>query len=684
MNHTLTICPYCGTGCSFYLLSDERGRAVGVQPSSTHPVGQGQLCAKGWNAFAFVSHPERLTTPLVRRQGELVPASWEEALSLVAEGLLAIRRQHGPQALMFASSAKATNEENFLLMKLARAVFSTNNIDHCARLCHAASVTGLVDTLGSAAMTNSISCLDEADLFFVIGANPTEQHPIIGARLLQATRRGAGLIVADSRRIRLAHHADLHLRPRQGSDVALLNAMAHVILSEGLEDRTFISTRTENFAALQRNVADWPPERATAVTGLPAEQIAAAARLLAAANKAMILYAMGLTQHLHGADNVRAIANLALLTGNVGRPGAGINPLRGQNNVQGACDMGALPDVFSGYQQVADPAVRQKFARAWGVDALPERPGLTLTAAMNTALAGQLHGMFIMGENPLLSDPDQAHARRALQALQLLVVQDIFLTETAQLADVVLPAASFAERDGTFTSTERRVQRVRRALAAPGACRSDGDILCALAERSGFQGMRYAHPAEVMAEIAALTPIYAGISYARLEGPGLQWPCPTTEHPGTPVLHETAFPRGRGRFCPVQPHTDQEIPDAAFPLLLSTGRNAFQYHTGTMTRRSHLLEREEPTPYVEIHPQDAHSLGIRLRETIAVVTRRGRIEVAARITETVSAGTLFLPFHYAEGAANILTRNALDAESGTPAYKVNAARVEKITGQEGQ
>jgi formate dehydrogenase alpha subunit len=684
MKHTLTICPYCGTGCSFYLLTDEHGQAVGVQPSSTHPVSRGQLCAKGWNAFAFVNHPQRLTTPLLRRGSELVPASWEEALSTVAERLQAIRRQHGPQALMFASSAKATNEENYLLMKLTRAVFGTNNVDHCARLCHAASVTGLADTLGSAAMTSSIACVDEADLFFVIGANPTEQHPIIGARLLQALRRGAGLIVADSRRIRLAHHADLHLRPRHGSDVALLNAIAHVILAEGLEDRAFIAERTENIESLRATVAAWPPERAAAVSGVPAEQIAAAARLLAGAGKAMILYAMGLTQHRHGADNVRAIANLALLTGNIGRPGAGINPLRGQNNVQGACDMGALPEVYSGYQKVADAAVREKFAAAWGVASLPETPGLTLTAAMNATLTGGVRGMFIMGENPVLSDPDQAHARRALASLELLVVQDIFLTETAQLADVVLPAASFAERDGTFTNTERRVQRLRRALPPPGECRGDGEILGELAARAGYQGMRYAHPAAIMAEIAALTPIYAGISYARLEEHGLQWPCPSAEHPGTPVLHQQAFPRGRGRFFPVEPQADSEAPDQDFPLLLSTGRNAFQYHTGTMTRRSHLLEREEPAPYVEIHPQDAQRLGIRPRETVAVVTRRGRIEVAARVTETVSTGTLFLPFHYAEGAANILTRNDLDAESGTPAYKVSAARVEKIAAQGGR
>src|SRR6185369_9286712 len=396
MKRTLTVCPYCGCGCAFYLVSDN-GRLVGVEPSTTHPVSRGGLCVKGWNAFAFVHHPDRLTTPLVRRDGVLQPASWDEALDLVAGRLREVQEKHGADAVMFASSAKATNEENYLLMKLARCVFGTNNIDHCARLCHSSTVTGLAETFGSGAMTNSISCIDRTDVILVIGSNTTAQHPLIGSRILNAVRSGTRLIVADNRRIRLAGHADLHLRHRNGSDVALLNGMMHVIIAEGLADPEFIAARTENYDALAAAVADWTPERAAAATGLNASEIVAAARLFAGAERGMIVYSMGITQHSHGVDNVRCIAALAMLTGNVGRPGTGVNPLRGQNNVQGGCDVWALPDVYSGYQKVSDPQLRDKFARAWGVPKLTATPGLPLTRAMDAASTGELKGMFIMG-----------------------------------------------------------------------------------------------------------------------------------------------------------------------------------------------------------------------------------------------------------------------------------------------
>lgn len=677
MKQTLTICPYCGTGCALYLLSDDDGRLVGVEPSATHPTSRGQLCVKGWNAHAFVQHPERLTTPLIRHNGQLQPATWDEALDLVATRLQQLARDHGPESLMFLSSAKASNEENYLLMKLARAVFGSNNVDHCARLCHASTVVGLAETLGSGAMTNSIACIDAADCILVTGSNTTEQHPLIGARILQAKARGTKLIVADSRRIRLARLADLHLRQRNGSDVALLNAMMHVILRQGLEDRAFIASRTENFSALQAEVEGWPPERAAAITGLAPAQIVEAALLFAQAPKAMVVYSMGITQHSHGVDNVRAIANLALLTGNLGRPGTGVNPLRGQNNVQGGCDMGALPNVYTGYQQVADPVVREKFAAAWGVERLPETPGLMATAAMNRAAAGGMKGFFILGENPLLSDPDQGHVRRALEQLEFLVVQEIFLSETAQLADVVLPAACFAEKDGTFTSTERRVQRVRRAVAPPGEARSDWEILGQLAQRCGYAGMSYAHPGEVMAEIARLTPSYAGIDYQRIDRLGLCWPCPDSAHPGTPILHRERFSRGRGRFCPAGYLPPAELPDAEFPLLLTTGRTYFHWHTGTMTRRSHLLDREERTAFVEVHPADAAQLGVRDDEEVRVGSRRGEISARVRMTEMVPPGTIFIPFHFAEGAANALTHNVLDPEAGIPEYKVCGARIRK-------
>jgi len=676
MKKTLTVCPYCGTGCTFYLVSDN-GRLIGVEPSTTHPVSRGGLCVKGWNAFAFVHHPDRLTTPLIRRDGELQPASWDQAISTVVERLQGIQQRHGADAVMFSSSAKATNEENYLLMKLARAVFGTNNIDHCARLCHSSTVYGLAETFGSGAMTNSIACFDQTDLVLVIGSNTTEQHPLIGSRILNAPRRGTRLIVADNRRIRLARHADLHLRHRNGSDVALLNGMMQVIIAEGLADTEFIASRTENYAALAQSLQAWTPQRAAEITGLTADEIIAAARLFASVKNAMIVYSMGITQHSHGVDNVRCCAALAMLTGNLGRPGTGVNPLRGQNNVQGGCDMGALPDVYSGYQKAADPAVREKFAQAWGVASLPDSPGLPLTHAMDAAATGSLRGMFIMGENPMLSDPNQAHVRLALEKLELLVVQDIFLTETAALADVVLPAACYAEKDGTFTSTERRVQRVSKAVDAPGQARADWEIICALAKQAGYPGMQYPDPAAIMVEIAGLTPSYGGISHDRLEPHGLQWPCPDQQHPGTPLLHLNSFTRGLGHFSPVEYRPSAESPDREYPFVLTTGRTYYHWHTGTMTRRTHLLDREERTAFVEVHPDDAARLELRDRDVVLLSSRRGQVRAQARITGMVIPGVLFMPFHFAEGAANALTNNVLDPESAIPEFKICAVQLRR-------
>jgi formate dehydrogenase alpha subunit len=676
MKRTFTVCPYCGTGCMFYLLSDG-GRLAGVEPSRNHPVSRGGLCVKGWNAFSFVGHPDRLTVPLVRKEGQLVPVSWEEALERVAAGLRAVQEKHGKDSIMFASSAKATNEENFLLMKLARRVFGTNNIDHCARLCHSSTVVGLKETFGSGAMTNSIDCIDKADLIFVIGSNTTEQHPLIGSRIINAARNGARLIVADNRIIRLARHADLHLRHRNGSDVALLMAMMHVIISEGLEDRDFIDSRTEGYGGFAESVREWTPERAALLTGLSADEIAAAARLYAKAGSAMIFYSMGITQHTHGVDNVRCIANLAMLTGNLGKEGAGVNPLRGQNNVQGGCDMGALPDLFSGYQKTSDPTVREKFEKVWGGGALPDTPGYPLTLAMNAALNGEIKGMFFMGENPVISDPDQAHATAALKSLDLLVVQDIFLTETAQLADVVLPAACFAEKDGTFTNTERRIHLVKKAVDPPGEAKADWEIICGLAAAAGFSGMNYENTSEIMDEIASLTPIYAGVSHNRLTPFGLQWPCPDAAHPGTLVLHKENFTRGQGRFVPVAYRPSAENPDADYPFVLTTGRTYFHWHTGTMTRRTHLLDREERRAFVEINPDDAAKLEIKNGGRATLSSRRGEVTVFAKITAAVPPGVLFMPFHFAEGAANALTNNELDPESHIPEFKVSAVRVRR-------
>lgn len=674
MSATLTTCPYCGTGCNFYLMTDKTGRLTGVEPAGNHPTSRGQLCIKGWNAHAFVDHPERLTIPQIRHQGELKTADWASALDLVHEKLLAIAEKHGPDSLMFLSSAKVSNEENYLLMKLARAGYGTNNIDHCARLCHSSTVTGLAETLGSGAMTNSLSCFDETELILVIGSNTTEQHPLIGSRILQAVQRGAKLIVADSRKIRLAKHADLHLRQQNGSDVALLNGMMRQILQDGLEDRNFIDARTENFAALEQALEPFTPEYVAKIAGLMPNQIVDAAHLFGKADKAMIVYAMGITQHSHGVDNVRSVSNLALLTGNLGRPGTGVNPLRGQNNVQGACDMGALPDVYTGYQKVSDPAARKKFSTAWGVK-LPETAGLMSTHAIEAAVAGKVRGMLILGENPILSDANQAQVRKALGKLDFLAVIDIFPTETAQLADVILPAACYAERDGTFTSTERRVQLGRKAVEPPGETRADWQIICQLLRRCGLKA-EYSGPAEIMSEITSLTPSYGGISYDRLNYNGLQWPCPTADHPGTPILHVNQCTRGKGHFSPVDYRPPKELPDTNYPLLLNTGRSYFHWHTGSMTRRSHLLDREERGAFVEINPEDAKNHGIIERQQIRINSRRGSISCAAQVTDKVPAGQIFIPFHFAEGAANALTNNALDPESGIPEFKVCAVRID--------
>jgi len=677
MKRALTTCPYCGVGCMLYLITDARGRAVGVEPAAGHPVTEGKLCVKGWNAFAFIDHPDRLTTPLIRRNGSLGPATWDEALDLVVRRLREIQAQHGSDAMAFFGSGKATNEENYLMMKLARAVFGTNSVDHCARLCHASTVLGLASTFGSGAMTNSISCVDEADCFFVIGSNTTEQHPIIGARILNAVQRGAKLIVCDNRRIRLARFADLHVRHRNGTDVALLNAMMHVILREGLENRSFIASRTENFPALGELVAKYPPEVAAGICGVSAADIVRAARMFAPAKSAMIFYSMGITQHTHGVDNVKSLANLALLTGHIGRPGSGVNPLRGQNNVQGACDMGALPNVYSGYQHVEDPEIRRRFEAAWGVSRLPETPGLSLTVAIDAAAEGRLKALYIMGDNPMVSDPDQAHVQAALERLDFLVVQDIFPTPTTALADVVLPAASYAEKDGTFTSTERRVQRVRKAVAPIGQSRADWEILCEVARRAGYDRMSYDSPSAVMDEIARVTPSYGGVSYARIARGGLQWPCPDAKHPGTPILHTEKFTRGLGLFSPAEYRPPAETPDSKYPFVLTTGRSYFHFHTGTMTRRSRLLDREERFPFVEIHPSDARRLDVQDRRPVIVSTRRGQIEVLARVTENIIPGVLFMTFHFEEASANVLTNNALDPEAKIPEYKVSAADIRK-------
>jgi formate dehydrogenase alpha subunit len=675
MNKIMTVCPYCGCGCGLYL-HVKNGRITGTSPSRTHPVNRGSLCVKGWNAHEFATHPDRLKYPLIREGKGLRKATWDEALNLVAARLGEIRTKHGPDSIGILSSAKCTNEENYLMMKFARAVLGTNNIDHCARLCHSSTVGGLAAAFGSGAMTNSISEIADASVLFVIGSNTTEQHPMIGMHMLEAVDRGATLIVADPRRTQIAEFAHIHLRHRSGTDVALLMGIMNVIVSEGLVDADFVRRRTENFDLFEEELKRYPPATVEGITGVKANDIRRVARIYAMEKRSMIFYAMGITQHITGVDNVRACANLVMLSGHIGLPMSGINPLRGQNNVQGACDMGALPNVYSGYQKVTNPGARRKFERAWRKK-LPVNPGLTIMEMMEAARVGNLKAMYVMGENPLMSDPDLHHVRESMEGLEFLIVQDIFPNETSEFADVVLPAASFAEKDGTFTNTERRIQLLGRAAGQIGESMPDGEIICALAEKMGY-GMSYRGAYEVMEEIAFLTPSYGGVLHHRLsDGFGLQWPCPDINHPGTPYLHRKNFAKGLGTFITVEFLPPDELPDEAYPFLLTTGRLSFHYHTGTMCRRTAVLEREEPECLVEINPADAERLGIRKTTRVRVSSRRGSIEPRALVTGRTPEGTVFIPFHFVEAAANILTNPATDPGAKIPEYKVCAVKIEK-------
>jgi formate dehydrogenase alpha subunit len=555
-------------------------------------------------------------------------------------------------------------------------------------------VAGLAASLGSGAMTNSIGDIRQAGVLLVTGSNTTEAHPVISLEMKAAVRKhGARLILIDPREIELAEFAGLHLRPRSGTDVALLNSMAHVIIRDDLLNGPFVEARTENFSALATAVADCTPQWAEDISGVPADLIVESARLYARATSAAIFWAMGITQSSHGVDNVQALANLALLTGNFGRPGTGVNPLRGQNNVQGACDMGGLPNVLTGYQSVSEAAVRAKFEKAWRTPrTLPERPGLTVTQLMEGALDGRIRALYVMGENPMLSDPNLNHVAEAFKALEFLVVQDIFLNETAQLADVVLPGVSFAEKEGTYTNTERRVQRVRAALDLPDLGRRDLDIICDLGRRLSRAAVEpaadnpvrpvsdwsYPDAASVWDEVAALTPSMAGISYGRLEGGGLQWPCPAADHPGTPILHREKFTRGLGHFIPLQFREPVENPGDEYPFLLNTGRILQHWHGGTLSRRSIGLNALVPEGEIDINTRDGERLGIATGDLVRVSSRRGQVTGRARLSTRLPRGMVFMTFHFAESPANVLTGDAVDPVAKIPEYKVSAVRVERV------
>ena len=668
----LTTCPYCGVGCGMYLgLRNER--IVSVRGDRDNLASKGRLCVKGrFGISEFVHHPERLTTPLIRRNGKLAEATWDEALDLVASKLA----NYNDDEVAVFSSAKCTNEDNYIAQKFARAVFGTNNVDHCARLCHAPTVAGLVQSFGSGAMTNTIAEVGDARCILAIGTNTPVAHPVIGLEIYKAVCNGGKLIVANPREIDLCRWAEVWLRHQPGTDVALLMGMMRVIVDEGLLDSSFIEERCEGFDAFKESLKDFDLDTVEGITGVAKDKIAEAARIYATNKPSAILYSMGITQHSHGTDNVIATANLAMLTGNIGKPSTGVNPLRGQNNVQGACDLGALPNVYPGYQAVANQALREKFEAAWGCS-LPAEPGLTITEMIGAADKGEIRAIYLIGENPALSDPDANHVREAFKKLDFFVAQDIFLSEIAQLADIVLPAASFAEKDGTFTNTERRVQRVRKAVEPAGDSKPDWWITCQLARRMGGKGFDFENASQIMHEIASLTPSYGGISYRRLEEGGLHWPCPTEEHPGTPILHTQQFTRGKGRFIPLEYKPSMELPDSDYPLILTTGRSLYHWHTGTMTRRVEGLTILRSEELVEINPEDASALGIADGERIKVISRRGEVVARAKVTEVSPVGVVFMTFHFAESPTNVLTNPALDPVAKIPELKVCAVRIEK-------
>lgn len=670
-----TTCTYCGVGCQQELLVKDN-KVVGAQPLYG-PANKGLMCVKGKFGYDFINHEDRLTKPMIRKDGELQEVEWNEAISYIAEKMNAIKAESGADALAGLSSARCSNEDNYVFQKMMRAAVGTNNVDHCARLCHASTVAGLAISFGSGAMTNSIAEAADQDVVFVTGSNTTETHPVIGSLIRQAHLKGGKVIVAEPREIPLCREADIFLQIKPGTNVALFNGMMNYIISEGLQDQKYIDERTEGYEELVETVKEYTPEVVAEICGINAEDLKQAARMYAEADKAGIYYAMGVTQHSTGTEGVMGTANLALLCGKIGKYGCGVNPLRGQNNVQGACDMGCLPTDFPAYQKVFKPEVVEKFEKAWGVS-LSGKPGLTVTEIINAIDEGKVRCLYIMGENPMMSDPDTNHVEKALKKCELLIVQDIFLTQTAALADVVLPGATYAEKDGTFTNTERRVQRIRKAIEPVGESKADYEILNEVMAALGYKNS-FTTASEVFDEMASVTPSYGGMDYDRLEELGsLQWPCPTKDHPGTPIMHVSKFTRGeRAIFKPAPYRPSAEQPDDEYPMIFTTGRILYHYHTSTMTGKVQGLVNIAGHSYVEINPADAAKLEIENGSQVVVSSRRGTVTVEAHVTEAVAEGVLFMPFHFADGPANKLTNTVIDPIAKIPELKVCAAKIQK-------
>ncbi len=669
-----SVCGYCGVGCRVRVetAGDRVTRIGGVAASA---ASLGHLCAKGRYAHGWQRSGDRLTRPLLRRNGRLAPVSWEEAISWLARRLRRMAERHGPQALGVLTSSRSTNEAAYLLQKLFRTVLETNNVDCCARVCHSSTALALQLSTGTGAASASYADLERARLLVVAGANPTEAHPVVGARLRQAVLAGAPLLVIDPRRIELAEHADLHLALRPGTNVALFNALAKVLLEEDLWDRGYAAERLEGLEELEALTSRLSLAEAAAATGVAVEAIRRAARLLAHRGPALFVHGLGLSELTQGTASVMALCNLGMLTGAIGRPGAGMLPLRGQNNVQGNADMGSMPNQVTGYQPLDDPEVRGRLAGLWGA-APPLAPGLTVTEMIDAAAAGSLRGLWIQGEDIAQSDPQEDHVCQALERLELLVVQELFLTETARRAHLVLPAAGALEQDGTFTNGERRVQRVRRAVPPPGEARPDWQVAVAVARALGAD-WSYDSPAEVMAEIARAAPrLFGGVSYDRLAGDGLQWPCPELDHPGTATVHGDGFLRGRGRLAAIEFAPSPEHGVAGFPFVLITGRVLQQYNVGTMTRRTP-QRTLAPADRLEIHPADAAGLRLAADERVTVTSRGGSTRVPIELSARVARGTVFLSFHYPETHANRLVGPHRDPQSKCPDYKVVAVRLDR-------
>ena len=679
---TQTTCGYCGVGCTLDVHT--RGDGVVAISPAQGPVNRGHACVKGRFAHGFVRARDRLTTPLVRRDGRLEESTWSEALGVIRDRLTRIRAEHGSDAVAGISSSRATNEENYLFQKLLRVGIGTHNVDNCSRLCHSPSGAGLTAAFGLSGGTNTADDIERADCFLLAGTNTTEAHPVVGARIKQAVLRGARLVVVDPRRIELASYSDVHLAGRPGSNVAVFNGLAHVLLAEGLVDKAFVTERADGFDELSALLAAYAPSRVEELSGVPADDLVRAARLYGSAERPAIVYGLGITEHAHGTDGVRSLTNLAILTGRVGTEGGcGVIPLRGQNNVQGASDMGSLPDLLPGYQQVADEAARERFVQAWGVPLAPE-PGLRIPEMFDAAIEGRLKALYVFGEDIMQTDPDTAHVRAALQACELVISQEIFLSRTAELADVVLPAASFLEKDGTFVNFDRRFQRVRPAVPPPGDARTDFDIIQLVARALGVDlGCRT--PADAMDECARLSPLFAGISHARLdrEGP-LHWPCRSPSDPGEATLFLDGFatPNGRAQLGARPYLPPGEEADEAYPFILITGRRLEHYNAGTMTRRT--ANRElVPEELLEVNPADAARLGVADGAAIEVTSRRGSITLAAQVTERAAPGQVFMAFHFPEAPANELTSQAADTVTSCPEYKVTAVRLVARNGAAG-